>query len=149
MKFLSIHTVERAKRGLLVLTAMVAIVAPAAFADGGTWFLDSTNSSVRLFQGSRANPESANTGVARVTGKVTLDANDLDDSVFDLAIYPADENWGQALSVEGILPTGYVLDATDHILLTFKSTRILRTQIGVLKVIGDLTLTRVERSVAM
>jgi polyisoprenoid-binding protein YceI len=149
MKSLTLRTVERAKRGMLLLTAMVAIAAPAAFADGGTWFLDTTNSSVRLFQGSKANPESVNTGVARVTGEVMLDTNDLDNSIFDLAIYPADENWGEALSTEGILPTGYVLDATDHTLLTFKSTQVLRTQNGKLKVIGDLTLTRVERSVAM
>jgi polyisoprenoid-binding protein YceI len=149
MKSLTIFTVERAKRGILAFTVMVAILSPAAFADGGTWILDSTNSSVSLFQGSRANPESVNTGVARVTGTVMLDTNDLDNSVFDLAIYPADENWGQALSMEGILPTGYVLDGTDHALLTFKSTRILRTQNGKLKVMGDLTLTRVERSVAM
>jgi hypothetical protein len=45
------------------------------------------------------------------------------------------------------LPTGYVLDATDQTLLTFKSTRILRTGNGRLEVIGDLTLTRAERTV--
>jgi hypothetical protein len=49
--------------------------------------------------------------------------------------------------LEGTLPIGYVPDATDHILLTFKSTRILRTGNGKLEVIGDLTLTRVERTV--
>jgi len=45
-----------------------------------------------------------NTGVARVTGKAKQDANDLDNSVFDLSIYPADEQWGHALSPEGTLP---------------------------------------------
>jgi len=88
-----------------------------------------------------------NTGVARVTGKVKLDTNNLDNSVFDLSIYPADEDWGTALSPEGDLPTGYVADATDQTLLTFKSQRILRTGNGDVEVIGDLTLTRVERSV--
>jgi polyisoprenoid-binding protein YceI len=112
-----------------------------------TWVLDPTRSSARVFQGSRANSESVNTAVARVTGKVKLDANDLDTSFFDLSIYPADENWGHVLSPEGALPTGYVPDATDQILLTFKSTRILRTEDGELEVTGDLTLTRVERTV--
>jgi len=88
-----------------------------------------------------------NTGVGRVTGKVKLDTNNLDNSVFDLSIYPADEDWGTALSSEGDLPTGYVADATDQTLLTFKSQRILRTGNGDVEVIGDLTLTRVERSV--
>ena len=44
-------------------------------------------------------------------------------------------------------PAGYVPDTTDQTLLTFKSTRILRTGNGQLEVIGDLTLTRVERTV--
>jgi hypothetical protein len=88
-----------------------------------------------------------NTGVARVTGKVKLDANDLDASFFNLIIYPADENWGKVLSPEGALPTGYVLDATDQTLLTFKSKHILRTGDGRLEVIGDLTLTSAERTV--
>lgn len=112
-----------------------------------TWVLDSNRSNARLFQGSRATSESVNTGVARLTGKVKIDANDLDTSFFDLSIYPADENWGHVLSPGGTLPTGYVPDATDQTLLTFKSTRILRTGNGRLEVIGDLTLTRVERTV--
>jgi polyisoprenoid-binding protein YceI len=112
-----------------------------------TWILDSSRSNVRLFQGSGANSESVNTGVALVSGKVQLDASDLDASVLDLSIYPADENWGYILSSKNVLPTSYVPDATDQTLLTFKSTRVLRTGSGKLEVIGDLTLTRVERAV--
>jgi polyisoprenoid-binding protein YceI len=112
-----------------------------------TWILDPSRSSARLFQGSRATSDSVNTGVARVTGKVKLDANDLDNSVVDLSIHPAGEKWGHALSFDGVLPTGYVPDTTDQTLLTFKSMRILRTGNGRLEVIGDLTLTRVERTV--
>jgi polyisoprenoid-binding protein YceI len=112
-----------------------------------TWILDSSRSNARLFQGSRTNPDSVNTGVARVTGKVKLDTNDLEVSFLDLSICPADEDWERALSSEGTLPTGYVPDATDQTLLTFKSTRILRTGDGRLEVIGDLKLTRVRRTV--
>jgi polyisoprenoid-binding protein YceI len=112
-----------------------------------TWVLDSARSNARLFQGSRTNSESVNTGVAHVTGKVKLDTNDLDSSFVNLSIYPADEEWRHALSPDGALPTGYVPDSTDHILLTFNSSRILRTVDGKLEVIGDLTLTRVERTV--
>ena len=111
-----------------------------------TWVLDSSRSNARLFQGSRTT-ESVNTGVARVTGKVKLDTNDLDASFFNLSIYPAGEDWGHALSLEGGLPPGYVPDSTDQTLLTFNSSRILRTVDGKLEVIGDLTLTRVERTV--
>ncbi len=118
-----------------------------AFADGATWSLDSTASSARFFQGSTADPDSVNTGVAHVTGKVKLDPNDLDYSVLDLNIYPADEQWGHALTPEGILPADYIPDVSDHTLLTFQSRRILTRGDGSLEVIGDLTLTRVERSV--
>jgi polyisoprenoid-binding protein YceI len=112
-----------------------------------TWILDSSRSNARLFQSSKAISESVNTGVARVTGKVKLDTNDLDASFFELSIYPADEDWGHTLSPEGTLPIGCVPDATDQTLLTFKSTRILRTRNGELEVIGHLTLTRVKRPV--
>jgi len=128
---------------------ILAVTSPPAFADGGSWFLDSTTSDARFFQGSATNPNSVNTGVARVTGEVKLDENNLDNSVFDLSIYPADENWGHALNAEGTLPAGYVPDPTDHTLLTFKSKRILTTSDGKLEVIGNLTLTRVERSVTL
>jgi polyisoprenoid-binding protein YceI len=112
-----------------------------------TWILDSSESNARLFQGSRASSDLLNIGVARVTGKVKLDTNDLDASFFELAIYPADEDWGRALSTEGALPIGYFLESTDQTLLTFKSTRILRTGNGQLEVVGDLTLTPVDRDV--
>ena len=133
------------RRTLAILIAILPIISPLAFADGGTWSLDSASSSARLYQGSAANPD----GDARVTGNVKVDTNDLDNSVFDLSIYPADEQWGHALSPEGTLPAGYVPDATDHTLLTFHSKRILRMRNGKLQVIGDLTLTRVERSVTL
>lgn len=78
------------------LAILIAVIIPAmsttAFAAGGTWSLDPTTSSARFFQGSTANPDSVNTGVARVTGEVNLNRNDL-----DLSIYPADEDWGHAL----------------------------------------------------
>jgi polyisoprenoid-binding protein YceI len=152
MKSLIIPTVRMfelvKKRTFAILIAtLFPIISPLAFAEGGSWSLDATASSARLFQGSVTNPESVNTGVARVTGKVKLDTNDLENSVFDLTIYPADEEWGHALSPEGTLPADYVPDATDHTLLTFHSKRILRMSNGELQVIGDLTLTRVERSV--
>jgi polyisoprenoid-binding protein YceI len=112
-----------------------------------TWILDSSRSNARLFRGSRATSYSVNNDVARMTGKVKLDANDLDASFFDLSIYPADDNWGHVLSSEGAPPTGYVPDTTDQTLLTFRSTRILRRDNGQLDVIGDLTMTRVERTI--
>jgi len=151
MKSIIIHMDGLAKRRTLAILSivMLGVISPLAFADGGTWSLDSTTSSARFFQGSTADPDSVNTGVARVTGEVKLDTNDLGNSVFDLSIYPADEQWGHALSPDGTLPAGYVPDATDHTLLTFRSERVLRMADAKLEIIGDLTLTRVERSVTL
>jgi polyisoprenoid-binding protein YceI len=152
MKSLIIHIVALLKRRLqanFVIVGMVAFISPVALASSVTWSLDSNMSDARFFQGSPANPDSLNTGVARVFGKVELDTNNLDNSVFDLSIYPADEPWAAALSPEGNLPSSNITDATDHTLLTFKSTRIQRTTEGRLEVIGDLTLTRVERSISI
>ena len=154
MKSLFIHMMnmfEVLKSRILAISiaAILPVISPLAFADGGTWSLDSASSSARLYQGSAGDPNSANTGVARVSGNVKVDTNDLDNSVFDLSIYPADEQWGHALSPDGTLPVGYVPDATDHTLLTFHSKRILRVRNGDLQVIGELKLTRVERSVTL
>jgi polyisoprenoid-binding protein YceI len=134
------------KHRVITFAFAACFVSSLAFA-GEIWTLDSGTSNARLFRGSGANPDSVNTGVARVSGKVRLDTGDLNHWVFDLSIYPADENWGYALTPEGTLPAGYVPDATDDTLLTFKSTRILTTMNRKLEVIGDLTLTRLERSV--
>lgn len=149
MKLVTLGVFELTKgRTLAMLIALILpIISPLAFADGGTLSLHPKSSSAQLFQGSTANPDSVNTGVARVTGDVTLDTNNLSNSVFDLSIYPADENWGHALNSDGSLPTGYVPDTTDRTLITFKSKQILGIADGRFKVVGELTLTRVERSV--
>ena len=148
MKIVSIDVFELAKRRTIAILIglVLPIISPLAFAESGTWSLDPTTSSARLFQGSTARPDSVNTGVARVTGNVRLDTSNLDNSVFDLSIYPADENWGHSLNSEGSLPTSYVPDATDRTLLTFKSKQIVKAGDGGLKVVGELTLTRVERN---
>jgi polyisoprenoid-binding protein YceI len=134
------------KRQAITFASAAFFVTSLALASD-TWILDSSKSHARLFQGSRINPDLVNTGVVHVSGKVKLDTNDLDASFFDLSIYPADEDWGHVLSPHGTLPSGYVPDATDQTLLTFKSMRILSTENGKLEVIGDLTWTRVRRTV--
>ena len=132
---------------VIVLGAVMAsVVFPAtAFASDSGWSLDSTISSARLYLGSAKQPQSVNVGVARVVGTVDLDPTNTDNSVVELAIYPADEGW--ATDSNGNLPSGYVPDSSDHTLLTFKSAHTEKTADGTLKVTGNLTLTRVERTI--
>jgi polyisoprenoid-binding protein YceI len=132
------------KRRAITFASTAFFVTSLALASD-TWIVDPIRSNARLFQGSRTSPEPVNTGVVGVTGKVRLDTNDLDASVFDLSFYPAAEERGHALSPEGTLPSGD--GSRDQTLLTFKSTRILRTEDGRLEVVGDLTLSRVENTV--
>ena len=131
---------------VLLLTFTACFASSLALA-GDRWTLDTSTSDARIVQRSKANPGSVNTVVARLTGRVKLDADDLGASFFDLSIYPVDGYWRHALSAGGDSPAGYVPGATDQILLRFKSTRVVKTANGELKATGALTLTRVERSV--
>jgi polyisoprenoid-binding protein YceI len=152
MKPSNIRIVEFSKSRVIAACLgiiMLAMIAPFASAESDSWSLDSGTSSSRFFQGSRTDPGSVNTGVARVTGNVSINPNDLNNSVIDLSIYPSDENWENALDGETVLPVGFVPDATEHTLLTFKSKEIVRATDGKLQVTGDLTLTRVERNITL
>ncbi|HXM69424.1 MAG TPA: YceI family protein [Candidatus Acidoferrum sp.] len=151
MKSFIIFVVGLAKRRILATSSvvMLGVISPLAFAEGNTWSLDSTTSSARFFQGSIADPDSVNAGVALVTGRAKLDENNIGNSTFDLSIYPADERWGHALRADGTLPANYVPDATDHTLMTFHSKRVRRMADGKLEVIGKLTVACVERSVTL
>jgi polyisoprenoid-binding protein YceI len=97
MKSLIIHLSGLVKsRDLAIsLSAItVAAMSPIAIAAGATWSLESKTSYARFFRGSAAKPYSSNIGVARLTGQVMLDTNDVDKSFLDLSIYPAGEDWG-------------------------------------------------------
>jgi len=133
---------------ILVLSAAAFTWPLSALAASHSWSVDSNTSAARLFRGSIENPDAFNTGVARVSGKVKLDPNDLNNSVFDLAIYPSDENW-RGLGPDGNLPVGYVPDSDEQTVLVFQSERFLAPGNGTLEVVGSLTLTRVERSVTI
>src|ERR1700675_4510551 len=101
------------KRRAITYASAAFFVTSLALASD-TWILGSGRSNARLLQGSRANSDAVNARVARVTGKVKLDANDLNASFFELSFYPADEDWGHALSPEGTLPAGNVPASTNQ-----------------------------------
>jgi polyisoprenoid-binding protein YceI len=151
MKSLINRTIRFARR-VVVCVFLSVVLATIVFsvlacATDTVWSLDSKTSTASFFLGSAKNPDSVNVGVARVTGEVKLETNDVNNSIFDLSIYPADEDWRSGLTSEGSLPDDYVPDSSDHTLLTFKSRRVWKAADGTLKVTGDFTLTRVERSV--
>jgi len=108
---------------LLVLTVSFSIPAHAQ----ETWRVDSQLSIARLSLGSGSN--ALEIGLARVSGDVVFDSNDPTDPSVNLEITPGDD-------------TG-----AEYAMMSFTSKRSVMTSDGKLIVTGDLSVTRIERSV--
>jgi len=119
--------------GVLVLAVNAAV--PAIAQDGASWEIDSRHSVAHLFLGSAANPEALEVGLAAVNGSITLDAADPSESVVEFTIYRGDQSPGT---------TSPEASGSE---LTFQSRRVQRMENGNWKIIGDLTLSTVKRSV--
>jgi len=111
----------------LLLALAVGIASIPAHAQDGIWQVDAEHSIARLSLGS--SPKSAEVGVARVSGNLAFDSSDPADPIVNLNIEP-DNSLG-----------------ADYSEISFKSKRSAMTSDGKLAVVGDLSLTRVERSV--
>jgi len=92
-----------------------------------TWRLDPQLSIARLSLGSGSN--ALGTGVARVSGDVVFDSNDLTDPSVNLEITSGNEV------------------GADYAKMSFTSKRSVMTSDGQLIVTGDLSVTRIERGV--
>jgi hypothetical protein len=112
----------------LLLALAIGVTSIPAYAQEGIWQVDAEHSIARLSLGSGS--QSAEVGVARVSGNVAFDPSDSADPVVNLNIKPGKSQ------------------GTDYSEISFKSKRSAVTGDGKLAVIGDLSLTRVERSVA-
>lgn len=113
----------------LLLALAIGVASIPAHAQNGIWQVDAEHSIARLSLGS--SPKSAEVGVARVSGNVAFDSSDPADPIVNLNIKP-DKSLGAGYSE-----------------ISFKSKRSAMTSDGKLAVVGDLSLTRVERSVTM
>ncbi len=113
----------------LLLALAIGIASIPAHAQNGIWQVDAEHSIARLSLGS--SPASAEVGVARVSGNVVFDSSDPADPIVNLNIKP-DNSLG-----------------ADYSEISFKSKRSAMTSDGKLAVVGDLSLTRVLRSVTM
>ena len=113
----------------LLLALALGITAIPVHAQNDAWKVDGEHSIARLSLGSGM--KSVQVGVARVSGNVVLDANNASDPLVNVTIMPEK---GQA---------------AEYSKISFSSKRSAITDDGKLAVIGDLTLTRVERSVTL
>lgn len=114
---------------LALLLALAVSFSMPAHAQSGSWQVDAEHSIARLSLG-RA-PQSAEVGLATVSGSVVFDSNDPADPAFDLNI-ASDKKLGPN-SAE----------------ISFKSKRSAITSDGKLAIVGDLSVSRIERSVRM
>jgi len=115
-------------------------------AQNTVWRIDPEHSTARLFLASSKNPSvNVNVGVARMSGIVGDIGGDPSESVFDFAIYPADETAAPTPSNGKRSEQNAPLSAA-HTVMTFKSKRVVPIGGGAFRVTGELTLTYIERS---
>lgn len=117
--------VSRVGRIFLLLALALAVVSLPAQAQSGIWQVDAQHSVARLSLGS--GPRSVEVGIARVSGRVAFDASNPADPLVNLNVEP----------VKG----------ANYSEISFRSKRSEITKDGELAIVGDLSLTRVERSV--
>ena len=113
----------------LLLTLAVGVAAIPAHAQDGAWKIDGEHSVARLSLGT--SPKSVEVGLARVSGNLTVDANNPADPVLNLDIVPGNG------------------DTADYSKISFNSKRSEITGDGKLAVLGDLTVTRVKPGVTL
>lgn len=144
------HTAVFAAAAILARSALGQDV-PNKFASmTGSWQVDNRRSDSRLT--TEATTDYGKTkinltlGFARVNGIVKIDEKDPAKSSVDLAIYPA-TSISPSIDEEGIFLSDWLASRSPHhMLVCFHSRRVLRTP-GGLQATGELSLTRVERSI--
>jgi len=114
---------------LLLLALAVCFVSIPARAQGGIWQVDPEHSIARLSLGSGS--QSAEVGVAHVSGSLVFDPSDPADSAVDLNVKL------------------YNRVGPDYSEISFKSKRSAPTSDGKLAVVGDVSILRVERSLTL
>lgn len=129
MRSHTVHMLRSVTGGValaLLLVFLLAVISVQGHAQDGAWQVDREHSIARLSLGKA--PTSAEVGVARVSGKVVFPSGDAADPIVNLDIKP---DYPRA----------------DFSEIRFKSKRSMMATDGQLMVVGDLSLTRVERSV--
>jgi polyisoprenoid-binding protein YceI len=128
--------------GLALAAVLVGAAALPAFAQSGSWTVDSGHSDARLAVEGIINgtTQSISLGGAGVNGTLRLDRSDLTKSTLQFNVYP-----------EVSAPNSETPDAANspYTLLSFRSESASPTADGQLKVTGRLTVTRVIREAVL
>lgn len=136
-------TIKRFTFGLPV--ALIAMLASPAAAQSERTRVDPGYSTASIFllrEGTASPP--LNVGIAETSGIAKWDLNDVSKSVFDLYIFPADED-PRLLNDDGSLRQDAIVNLSRYTLMAFHSKSSRLDQDGKLIVTGDLSITHVER----
>ncbi|MGA2418801.1 MAG: YceI family protein [Candidatus Acidiferrum sp.] len=119
-------------------------------APSGPWLVDSRHSDAQLVTDATTNFGKSKInftlGIARVTGRVKLDNDDLSKSAVDITMYPANSPT-PPIGEDGKVRSQWLANLANHTLVCFHSKGFTRTADGHLRATGDLVLTRVDRNV--
>src|ERR1700730_6447745 len=132
-------------RQMALAAVLVAGFAAPALAQNTNWKLNSDLSTGHLSLTSAADPTATfDIGIARIKGSVSLDASPLVNSSFDFIIYPADQD-PASINKDGSLNAAEFSNAPRSTVIIFRSKEVKLAGDGDLAVIGNLTLTHLER----
>jgi polyisoprenoid-binding protein YceI len=136
---------------LFAVAGMFAMSAPSKPAfTAGSWQVDHHHSDAQLITDATTDygkkKIDVTLGFARVSGRVSLDNNDLAKSSFDLRIYPAN-TMVPDINEDGKFLSEWLSNLSNHTLVCFHSKGAVRTAEGRLQTTGNLILTRVDRNV--
>jgi len=116
------HNIQLAANKVGLIFLLLALAAGIAHAQNGIWKVDAEHSTARLSLGT------VETGVTRVSGNVAFDSSNPADPVVNLNI-------------------GSGIPSAHDPEISFQSKRSAMTSHGKIAVVGDLSVTRVERPV--
>lgn len=123
---------------------------PAAVVPSGAFRVDAQHSDAQMITDGTTNwgknKITFTAGIARVSGKVSLDTDNPDKSSFDITMYPA-ASMEPPMNEEGRVKTEWLANFAYHTLVCFHSKGAYLTPDGKLKTTGYLAVTRVDRSV--
>ncbi|MGB0034897.1 MAG: YceI family protein [Candidatus Acidiferrales bacterium] len=135
----------RAHKILLAVPIGAALAATAVHAQTDSRQIDSAHSTASIsLNSSDQKSQPYNLAIAKVAGRLELDASKPANTLLSLNIYPSGQG-SNLLTRDGAFQTGRLASLTKYTLLSFRSKRAFVTADGRLEVAGHLTAEHVQR----
>lgn len=134
---------------LLLAAAIAGSATAAVYGQTDNWQIDSAHSTASFTLTSSSKTDRLyNLAIAKVAGRLDVDAGNPTDTVLKLNIYPAGQG-SNLLGQDGAFRSATLGTLTKYTLMTFQSERAFVTPDGKLAVEGRLTALHVQRRVSI